>query len=43
MLFFNLGLVENPNDSSDLAKRVDDSDGVFFVPAFTGLGVNFNS
>lgn len=45
--FFNLGyllftgLIEDPTESSNLANSVGDSDGVYFVPAFTGLGVNF--
>jgi glycerol kinase len=34
----DLGLVASPEESSDLAASVDGSDGVSFVPAFSGLG-----
>jgi glycerol kinase len=33
-----LGLIEEASDIEALAARVDDSEGVFVVPAFTGLG-----
>ena len=33
-----LGLIRNAAESEDLAKAVDDSNGVYLVPAFTGLG-----
>jgi glycerol kinase len=33
-----LGIVERSADVERLAASVDDSDGVYFVPAFTGLG-----
>ncbi|VVC97658.1 unnamed protein product [Leptidea sinapis] len=38
----NLGLFENPEDSAGIAMSVSDSDGVFFVPAFSGLGPPYN-
>jgi glycerol kinase len=33
----NLGLIENSSDIEPLAKSVDDSGGIYFVPAFSGL------
>ena len=33
-----LGIIESAPDIEALAQRVDDSDGVYFVPALTGLG-----
>ena len=33
-----LKIIEESKDVEELAKRVDDSDGVVFVPALTGLG-----
>ena len=33
-----LGVINNSNDSEIFALRVNDSSGVYFVPAFTGLG-----
>ncbi|XP_077291808.1 glycerol kinase 5 [Arctopsyche grandis] len=36
------GLIEDPTESSNLANSVSDSDGVYFVPAFTGLGPPIN-
>lgn len=33
-----LGIIDNPADTSDLAMLTGDNDGVYFVPAFTGLG-----
>lgn len=35
----DFGLFKDPADSSDIAMSVDDSDGVYFIPAFSGLGV----
>ncbi|KAK4884714.1 hypothetical protein RN001_000985 [Aquatica leii] len=32
------GIIENPYESSDLANSVENTDGVYFVPAFSGLG-----
>jgi len=34
----NLGIIKNSKDVESLANSVSDSDGVYFVPAFTGLG-----
>jgi glycerol kinase len=33
-----LGLIETSTDVEGLARQVEGSDGVYFVPAFTGLG-----
>jgi glycerol kinase len=33
----NLALIENSSDIEPLAKSVDDSGGIYFVPAFSGL------
>ncbi len=33
----NLGLIEKSSDVEDLAKTVEDSGGIYFVPAFSGL------
>ena len=33
-----LGIIERSGDVEALAASVDDNDGVYFVPAFTGLG-----
>lgn len=33
-----LGLIKNVNDSQSLASSIKDNNGVYFVPAFTGLG-----
>lgn len=34
----NLGLVKDPQELTKLAYQVESSDGVYLVPAFTGLG-----
>ena len=34
----SLGIIENSNDVEELANSVADNDGVYFVPAFAGLG-----
>lgn len=34
----SLEIIENSNDVEDLANSVEDNGGVFFVPAFAGLG-----
>lgn len=36
-----LGLIEKPQDTETLAKSVDHNKGVYFVPAFTGLGAPY--
>jgi glycerol kinase len=33
-----LGLIETADESQDLARDLDSNDGVYFVPALTGLG-----
>ncbi|MDG5818397.1 glycerol kinase GlpK [Natronococcus sp. A-GB7] len=33
-----LSLIEDPAESEQLARRVESTDGVYFVPALTGLG-----
>jgi len=33
-----LGIIKNSDDVEKLAAKVNDSDGVYFVPAFAGLG-----
>jgi len=33
----NLGIIENVEDSEEMAKKVENTEGVYFVPAFTGL------
>jgi glycerol kinase len=37
----NLGLLEDAAQSEALARSVDDTGGVFFVPAFAGLGAPY--
>ncbi|KAL0278744.1 UNVERIFIED_CONTAM: hypothetical protein PYX00_000474 [Menopon gallinae] len=37
-----IGIIENPTDSSDLANSVRDTDGVCFVPSFSGLQAPVN-
>lgn len=36
------GLFEDPSKSSDIANSVDDTEEVYFIPAFSGLGVRSN-
>lgn len=36
----SFGLFKDPRDSSEMAFSVPDTDGVFFIPAFSGLGVS---
>ncbi len=36
-----LGIIHNSSDVEDLASQVSSSDGVFFVPAFAGLGAPY--
>lgn len=33
----NLGIIKNPEETEKMAYSVDDTGGVYFVPAFTGL------
>ncbi len=37
----NLGMIETASECDRLAEKVDDSGGVTFVPAFTGLGAPY--
>jgi glycerol kinase len=37
----DLKLIENASETESLARSVTDTDGVFFVPAFTGLGAPY--
>ncbi|HAX92784.1 MAG TPA: glycerol kinase [Bacteroidales bacterium] len=37
----SLGVIAKSADVEDLASRVSDSDGVYFVPAFAGLGAPY--
>lgn len=37
------GLFTDPAESSDIANSVEDTDGVYFVPAFSGLGVSIKA
>ncbi|MGI6217868.1 MAG: glycerol kinase GlpK [Coriobacteriales bacterium] len=37
----DLGLIESPDESSDVATSIDSADGVYIVPAFTGLGTPY--
>ncbi len=37
----NLGLIESPQHGDRLAESVPDTDGVYFVPAFTGMGAPY--
>lgn len=36
-----LGVVKNPREIEELASSLADNDGVYFVPAFTGLGAPY--
>lgn len=36
----NFGLFDDPSKSSEIAESVEDSDGTYFIPAFSGLGVS---
>jgi len=33
----NIGMIENSSEIEDLARKVEDNGGVYFVPAFSGL------
>lgn len=37
----DFGLFVDPSKSSDIAYSVEDSDGCYFIPAFSGLGVSY--
>src|SRR5690606_39206887 len=36
-----LGLIKSAKESEKIARQVKDTDGVYFVPAFTGLGAPY--
>lgn len=36
-----MGLIKNAAESEAMAKKVNDNNGVYFVPAFTGLGAPY--
>lgn len=36
----NFGLFKDPSESAAIAESVDDSEDIYFVPAFSGLGVS---
>lgn len=36
-----MGLIDEAEDSEYFARKVEDTDGVYFVPAFTGLGAPY--
>ena len=36
-----LGIIKSPHECDTLAESVKDTDGVYFVPAFTGLGAPY--
>ncbi|CAH2089560.1 unnamed protein product [Euphydryas editha] len=38
----SLGLFDNPQDTAEIAMSVPDTDDVFFIPAFSGLGPPYN-
>jgi glycerol kinase len=37
----DVGLIENASETEELARSVDSTDGVYLVPAFTGLGAPY--
>jgi glycerol kinase len=37
----NLRIIDNANESEELSKKVNSSEGVYLIPAFTGLGSPF--
>lgn len=37
----NLAIINNPNESEILSKKVSSSEGVYLIPAFTGLGAPY--
>ena len=37
----NLRIIDNANESEELSKKVNSSEGVYLIPAFTGLGPPF--
>lgn len=41
LLIYIPGLINDPAETSDMAFKIHDTDGVYFIPAFSGLGVCF--
>lgn len=37
----NLNLFINPNDTSTMSKQIKSSNGVYFIPSFTGMGAPY--
>ena len=37
----NIGLINRPEETEELAKKVNDSGDVYFVPAFSGLATPY--
>lgn len=37
----NLGIIDSAAETNELAKSVEDTQGVYFIPAFTGLGAPY--
>lgn len=37
----DVGIIEDPGETEELARSVDSTDGVYLVPAFTGLGAPY--
>ncbi len=37
----NIGLFDHASDTAGMARNVEDNNGVYFVPAFTGLGAPY--
>ena len=40
---YSAGLLSDPSESSDMANSVQDSDGLCFIPAFSGIQVNYSA
>lgn len=38
----NIGLINTADESSVIASSLGDNNGLYFIPAFSGLGVRFN-
>jgi len=40
---YSAGLLSDPSESSDMANSVQDSNGLCFIPAFSGIQVNYSA
>jgi len=40
---YSAGLLSDPSEASDMANSVQDSDGLCFIPAFSGIQVNYSA